>query len=366
MDLSIQALVQENPRWITGEQENTRIILSSRARLARNLTALPFVQRCKKGDQIRVVNKVETAVRASGKRSPSNYIDMRETPELDRQFLVERRLISPGLADSTGVSGAFIAPDESASILVNEEDHLRIQALRGGLQLEAVWKEADQIDTELGQHLDFAFSDDLGYLTACPTNVGTGMRMSVLIHLPGLALTGNIDRIISGMTEIGFTVRGLYGEGTDAFGNLYQLSNQWTLGYTEPDLVANIDRVARQLVEYENRACEALLNDAPAQIEDRVWRAYGTLSNARVLSEHETIEALSSLRMGIRLGILNDIDSVPLNRLLIVTQSAHVQKIAGESLDVEEQDKLRGDLVRRHLDACVSSSPLRQPTDRST
>jgi len=365
MDLSIQTLVQENPRWITEEQENPGVILSSRARLARNLTALPFVQRCKKSDQIRVVNKVEAAVKASDKMSPSMYIDMRETPELDRQFLVERRLISPGLADSAGVSGAFIAPDESASILVNEEDHLRIQALRCGLQLEAVWQEADQIDTELAHHLDFAFSDDLGYLTACPTNIGTGMRMSVLIHLPGLALTDNTDRIIRGMTEIGFTVRGLYGEGTDAFGNLYQLSNQWTLGYTEPDVVAKIDRIARQLVEYENRACEALLNDAPAQIEDRVWRAYGTLSNARVLSEHETIEALSSLRMGMRMGILNDIDSVPLNRLLIMTQPAHVQKIAGKTLNVEAQNMLRSELVRRQLDACVRSSPLRQPTDRS-
>ncbi|MBT5876602.1 MAG: protein arginine kinase [Candidatus Latescibacteria bacterium] len=365
MELTIQALAQETPRWIAAEEEETSIVLSSRARLARNLTALPFVQKCKRSDQSRIVHKVETAVRSSAKMSQSTYISMGDTTELDRQFLVERRLISPGLSDSKCVSGAFIGQDESASILVNEEDHLRIQALRCGLQLYQAWQEADRIDTELGQSLDYAFSDDFGYLTACPTNVGTGIRMSVLIHLPGLALTENIDPIIRGMTEIGFAVRGLYGEGTDAFGNLYQVSNQWTLGYSEQDVVSNIDGVVNTLIGYENRACEALLEKAPAQVEDRAWRAYGMLRFARVLNEHDTIEALSSLRLGMRMGLMEELGATPVNRLLIVTQSAHIQKIAGREVDEEERDILRSDLVRKHLDPAFQT-PRRQRTDHSS
>lgn len=364
MVTSIQDFVLATPQWIMGEGESTGIILSSRARLARNLTALPFVHRTKKSDLVRIITKVESAVRTSTMMSQSLFIPIPETPDLDRQFLVERRLISPGLAEAEKTSGAFITPHETVSLMVNEEDHLRIQSLRNGLQLEAVWQEADKIDTELSQSLDFAFSDDFGYLTACPTNVGTGIRVSVLIHLPGLVLTDNIDPVIRGMTGIGLAVRGLYGEGTDALGDLYQLSNQRTLGYSELDIVTNLDRVVRQLIRYEERAYETLLREASAQIEDRVWRAYGLLCHARMLSSHDAVEALSSIRMGLNVGIINIVDLSVLNRLLIMTQSAHVQKIAGHTLDTEAQDVMRADLVRQHLNPSPTS--IRQQTDHST
>lgn len=362
---SIQDLIHAYPRWILGEGESSETILSSRARLARNLTALPFVQRTKKNDLLRIISKVETAVRSSTSMSQALFVSMPEMSELDRQFLVERRLISPGLAENRKISGAFIDPHEMACLMVNEEDHLRIQTIRSGLQLSAVWQEADRIDTELGQKLDYAFSEEFGYLTACPTNVGTGIRMSVLIHLPGLVLTSNIDPVIRGMTEIGFAVRGLYGEGTDALGNLYQLSNQWTLGYSELDIVNNLDRVVRQLIRYEERACESLLREAATQMKDRVWRAYGLLSQARILSVHDATEALSSLRMGLSVGIIDTVDLATVNRLLIIVQSAHVQKIAGHTLDLEAQDTLRADLVRQHLNPSRAITASRQPTERS-
>ena len=348
-------LVSSVPQWCdpdgeTGETgETAELVISSRARLARNLTTLPFVHRSIKNDRVRVIEQVDKAVQSSDNVARSVYLSLLDTTEQDRKVLVERRLISPALADGTRPAGVFVGPGESYSLMVNEEDHLRLQTIKGGLQVRAAWQEADKIDTELSKTLDFAFSDEFGYLTACPSNTGTGMRLSVLIHLPGLTLADQMDHVGRAMEEIGFTVRGLYGEGTGKSGNMYQVSNQWTLGHTEQEIVERLDRVARRLARCEERACDALISRAGRRTEDRVARAYGLLKHARLLGEKEALDALSMLRMGACTRLFQGMESTTFNRLLISIQPAHVQMTAGRPLTGEELDERRAELVREHM-----------------
>lgn len=344
-------LVSKVPQWCDPEGEAGEPVISSRARLARNLTTLPFVHRTIKNERFRVIEQVDRAVRSSGDVAHSVYLSLLDTSELDRRVLVERHLISPALAGGTRPAGVFVGPGETYSLMVNEEDHLRLQAIKGGLQVRAAWQEADKIDTELSKTLDFAFSDEFGYLTACPSNTGTGMRLSVLIHLPGLTLADQMDHVARAMEEIGFTVRGLYGEGTGRSGNMYQVSNQWTLGHGEQEVVERLDRVARRLACYEERACEALISRARRQTEDRVARSYGLLKHARLLSEKEALDALSMLRMGAYLGLPDGMEATRFNRLLIAVQPAHVRMNSGRSLTGEELDERRAELVREYMES---------------
>jgi len=349
MGTSIEEFIDTSPRWCDGDGEASELIISSRARLARNLIGTPFVHRTVKDDLVQILKKVDSAVQTCSEMEQALYFSLPDATELDRKLLVERRLISPALAESHRLAGVFINQSETTSLMVNEEDHIRLQTIYNGLQLNTAWREADKIDTELSHVLEFAFSDEFGYLTACPTNVGTGIRMSVLIHLPGLTLSDQMDPIIRAMREIGFTVRGLYGEGTGTLGNLYQISNQWTLGYLEQDIVTRLDYVVRKLIGYERKACDGLLKEAKHQVEDRIWRAYGTLSHARLLSEHDALDAFSMLRMGTFMDLFFSIKISTFNKLLVITQSAHVQKLFGRSLHVEDQDKHRAELVRQHI-----------------
>jgi protein arginine kinase len=239
--------------------------------------------------------------------------------------------------------------EESLSIMINEEDHLRLQAICPGTQSEAAWAQVSALDDSLNATLDCAHDDRLGYLTACPTNTGTGLRMSVLIHLPGLMLTEDVERVIQGLNQLSFAVRGVYGEGTNAAGNLFQVSNQVTLGQSEAKLVEDLGKITRQLVEYERDAQEALLGDARHQVEDKVWRAYGLLANARVLSSQEFMNLLSAVRLGCSLSLIEQIPSSFINHLMIITQPSHLQARAGGHLEPGERDIQRADLVRRKL-----------------
>ncbi len=342
-------LVKSLPKWCGPDGEPADLVVSSRARLARNLTTLPFVHRTIKNERNRVIEQVDKAVQGSNNVDQSIYLSLLDTSELDRQMLVERRLISPALASGTRPAGVFVGPGETYSLMVNEEDHLRLQAILGGLQVRAAWQKADRIDTELSKTLDFAFSDDFGYLTACPSNTGTGMRLSVLIHLPGLTLGGQMAHVSQALEEIGFTVRGLYGEGTGKAGNLYQVSNQWTLGYTEDQIVTRLDRVVRRLAGYEKRVCEALISRKRLQTEDRVARAFGLLTNAQLLGESEALASLSVLRMGTYLGLNHSIDATIFNRLLISIQPAHLQLTSGCYLPGEELEEQRAKLIRENM-----------------
>jgi protein arginine kinase len=242
---------------------------------------------------------------------------------------------------------------ERASVMVNEEDHLRLQALRSGFALEATWGQVATLDTELGQRLAFAFHPEFGYLTSCPTNVGTGLRASVLVHLPGLVLTKEINKILQGLTQVGLTFRGLYGEGSEVVGNLFQLSNQTTLGQTERELLDHLGKLVRQVMEYEERARQILLRDATAILEDKVWRAFGLLRYARTLSFEETMNLLSGVRLGVGLGLIPNVGMYTLNKLLVFTQPAHLAAAQGRGLADEEVPVRRAAYVRQMLEAEV-------------
>src|SRR5437867_12862988 len=235
--------------------------------------------------------------------------------------------------------------------MVNEEDHLRLQALRSGFALEAAWDLVATLDAELGQRLAFAFHPEFGYLTSCPTNVGTGLRASVLIHLPGLVLTKEISKVLQGLAQVGLTFRGLYGEGSEVVGNFFQLSNQTTLGKSEEELLDHLGKIVRQVVAYEEQARQVLLRDAPTIIEDKVWRAYGLLRHARSISFEETMNLLSGVRLGAGLNLIPGLSVYTLNKLLIFTQPAHLAALEGRSTGDPELPTVRATYVRRVLEA---------------
>jgi protein arginine kinase len=245
--------------------------------------------------------------------------------------------------------GALLVQDE-ASVMVNEEDHLRLQTLRSGFTLESAWEQVASLDRELGSQLPYAFHSEFGYLTSCPTNVGTGLRASVLVHLPGLVLTKEITKILQGLTQVGLTFRGLYGEGSEVVGNLFQLSNQTTLGKSERELLDQLGKLVRRVMEHEERARQVLLRDATSILEDKVWRAYGLLRYARTLSFEEAMNLLSGVRLGVGLQLIPDVGMYTLNRLLIFTQPAHLAAVQGRALSDDEVPVQRAAYVRRRLE----------------
>jgi protein arginine kinase len=343
-------LAQGLGRWLDGTGPAADIVLSTRVRLARNLKEVPFTHRAREEQMAMVYSSVVSAVRKTPALVSSAALPMRELTPIDRQFLVERHLISHDLADNGRLRGLLLVPDESVSAMVNEEDHLRLQALSSGFQLRSAWEAVNTIDDDLGQDLDYAFGDELGYLTACPTNVGTGMRASVLIHLPSLVLTKQIGRVLQGITQVGLAVRGFYGEGSQIMGNFFQISNQTTLGQSERETVEGLERVTRQIIDYEQRARDELLKDARVQIEDKIWRAYGALRHSRVISSQEVVNLSSAVRFGVALQ-LSGLASVPvLNELLIRSQPAHIQLAQGREMEQRERNVVRADYVRKLLD----------------
>jgi protein arginine kinase len=278
------------------------------------------------------------------------YVDLENAPDIDRQLLVERHLISKPHAMAEGARGVAVAEDETTAIMVNEEDHLRIQVLRSGLQLEEAWEQINEIDDRLEAKLDFAFHPRFGYLTACPTNVGTGIRVSVMLHLPALKLTGEIEKVFRAAKELRLAVRGLYGEGTEATGDFYQISNQTTLGKSEEEIISEFKlQVIPKIIDYEHNARRTLLNDRTVALDDKVCRALGLLRSARLLASEETLFLLSHLRMGVNLGRVKDIDLRTLNELFLLTQPAHLQKIQGRKLEGDLRRATRAEYVRQRL-----------------
>jgi len=348
--MKLTSLAQGLGRWLDGSGPASDIVLSTRVRLARNLKEVPFTHRAREEQMAMVYSSVVSAVRKTPALVSSTSLSMRELTPIDRQFLVERHLISHDLADNGRLRGLLLVPDESVSAMVNEEDHLRLQALSSGFQLRSAWEAVNAIDDELGQDLDYAFSDELGYLTACPTNAGTGMRASVLIHLPSLVLTKQIGRVLQGITQVGLAVRGFYGEGSQIMGNFFQISNQTTLGQSERETVESLERVTRQIIDYEQRARDELLKDARVQIEDKIWRAYGALRHSRVISSQEVINLSSAVRFGVALQMDGLASVQTLNELLIRTQPAHIQLASGREMDQRERNVIRADYVRKLLD----------------
>jgi protein arginine kinase len=269
---------------------------------------------------------------------------------VDRQLLVERHLISKQQAGAEGARGVAIGENETISIMVNEEDHLRIQVLRSGLQLEEAWEQVNQIDDKLESKLDFAFHPRFGYLTACPTNVGTGIRVSVMLHLPALKLTGEIEKVFRAAKEMRLAVRGLYGEGTEATGDFYQISNQTTLGKTEDEIISDFKHlVIPKIIDYEHHARRTLLNDRTVALDDKIFRAVGLLKFARLLATEDVLFALSHLRLGVNLGRIKDIDIRTINELFLLTQPAHLQKVQSRKLEGDLRRAARADYIRQRL-----------------
>lgn len=350
--MNLVDLIREPSAWLSGRGANAEIVLSSRLRLARNLARLAFPARARREQLLGVIQGViGVAHGAAGPLAHSGFFNMNDLSELERLFFVERHLISRDLAQGNRARGVLVSPGEELSIMVNEEDHFRIQSLTSGFELGEAWGRVSELDDALDQELEYAFRPDFGFLTACPTNVGTGMRASVLIHLPALVLTKQVKKILQGVTAVGLAVRGFYGEGTDVMGNFFQISNQTTLGRAERDIVENLERVTGQLIEYESRARDAMLKSARTQVEDKVWRAFGTLRYCRSISSQEVISLSSAVRFGIAMGLEGLCDLKTLNEIMVYSQPAHVQQMAGRSMEPAERNIFRADDIRQRLTA---------------
>jgi protein arginine kinase len=345
----IEELLHQSARWLSGEGPEAEVVLSSRVRLARNLTRYPFVHRAKIDQLRRIGTTVKSSLRKIGYLKGASLIELHSLEPLDRFFLAERHLISHDLIKHTRERILLLSKNEDITIIVNEEDHLRLQGFASGLDLYKAYGSIDQVDSGLEAELDYAFSDSFGYLTACPTNVGTGMRASVLLHLPALVLTKEIDKILRAVSQLGISVRGLYGEGTEVKGNFFQISNQITLGKKEEDILAELEKIVKDIITYENGARETLLRDARAFIEDKIFRSYGIIKNARILTSDEIINLFSAVRLGIGLGLLDSVGISTLNELLIFTQPAHLQRLFGKEMKPDERDIARANYVRERV-----------------
>ncbi len=336
-----------------------RIVMSSRVRLARNVKDAAFPGWAKKPERVRILELIRPAVESLPEMKEAFSETMDSLSALDKQILVERHLISREHAAKSAGSGLVLNREETLCFMINEEDHLRMQALRPGLQLRQAWAAIDQADSALEKRLEYAFSPEMGYLTACPTNIGTGIRVSAMLHLPGLVLGEQINPIIQSVNKLGLAVRGLYGEGTEALGNVFQVSNQMTLGESETAIVERLEKVLAQIIEHEENARGSLLEKKPKMVFNHIGRAYGILANAHSISSKETMNLLSLMRLGIDVGVFPGVERSLVDELFILTQPAHLQKQHAEKLTAEERDLLRADMVRERLRPV--SRPISKP-----
>jgi protein arginine kinase len=335
--------------WLSGGGADADVVVSSRVRLARNVAGYPFLTRASEEKRGAVEDLVRASITGSSLKERVNYHDLAAMEHVERQFLVERHLISRDHAFAQGPRGVAFAPDERISVMVNEEDHLRIQSLRAGLQLREAFVLANEVDNALEERIDYAFSSQFGYLTACPTNLGTGMRVSVMLHLPALVITREIEKVFQAVNKINLAVRGLYGEGTQASGDFYQISNQVTLGKTEDEIVDNLASVMPQIVKYERKVRQTLLQAKRVVLEDKIWRALGVLRVARTITSEETLELLSLVRLGVHLKAIEGISTGTINELLVLSQPAHLQKVENAKLSSHERDVVRARYIRERL-----------------
>lgn len=336
-------------KWLTSQGPESDVVISNRIRLARNLKGFPFEIKTTKTDQEKILGMVSYALEELNLLKTGKFLTSQELTPLILQSLLERHLVSPDFIVSKQQHAVFINNDETISLMINEEDHIRYQVLSSGLDFELSFYTINDFDEQLERELEFVYSKDLGFLTACPSNIGTGMRASVLIHLPGLVLTKEIDKVLRGVLQIGLTVRGLYGEGTETKGNFFQISNQQSLGRAESEIIEIIEKAVKQIINYERRARDYLLNNARIEIEDKVLRALAILKNARIITSEETMKLLAVLRMGIALGVVTDISLRTINELLILTRPANLQIYYNKEMAAEERDEKRATLLRERL-----------------
>jgi protein arginine kinase len=340
--------------WLEASGPHADVVLSTRIRLARNLQGHAFSPRMEDEERRRILQSVQTAAERGTLLRGGVSVDVAGLPPLARQVLLERHLVSRELVGEEGDgphagAGLIVGAEEQAGVMINEEDHLRLQGLMSGLRLREAYALVDALDEELGRELPMAFHHEFGYLTSCPTNVGTGLRASILIHLPGLVLTKEIGRVLQGIGQVGLTFRGLYGEGSEVVGNFFQISNQTTLGKPEEDLIDHLQKIVQQVIQYESHARGVLMREAPAVIEDKIWRAYGLLRYARAITFQEVMNLLSGVRLGVSMKLLPGLSVYTLNKIMIYAQPAHLEQAAGRPLSEAEGDVHRASYVRRIL-----------------
>ncbi|MHC4660703.1 MAG: protein arginine kinase [Planctomycetota bacterium] len=353
MPTKITDLAKRAGEWLGGEGPESDIVISSRIRLARNIRDFRFPNQATDDERELLEQTISKRLEGIDLGREMTYVPLHKTDTLEKQFLVERHLISKELASTTDPRGVMFDDAETLAIMVNEEDHLRIQAMRSGLELELLWEEINGTDQKIEKELDYAFSSQFGYLTSCPTNVGTGMRVSIMLHLPVLVMTKQIEKIFQAMSKIGLAVRGLYGERTRALGDFYQISNQITLGKSEDTIVKDLVEVIPKVIEYERKWRDSLLDESRARLEDTVFRARGLLESARIIDSEETMNLLSAVRMGVNLGMINNIPISTVNELFIQTQPAHLQILEGRGLKTDERDSRRAAFIRERLNGAV-------------
>ena len=346
---NIKQFLNKSGEWLRGTGPDNDIVISSRIRLARNLRDYRFTPLLPANEAQEIIDKVNDATQKSNYLKNNQFVSLEKLDDISKQLLLERHLISREHAEAKGIRGLSFSEDEIMSVMINEEDHLRIQVLQSGFNLMEIWRMIDKIESELEAKLSFAFHQNLGFLTACPTNVGTGLRASCMLHLPSLVMTKQINKVLQASAKLNLAVRGLYGEGTQASGNFFQFSNQVTLGKNEEKIIENLEKVVLQIIEHEREARLALVNKKKDKLLDQIWRAVGILKSARLITSQETTSLLSMVRLGLDLKIISDLNRQILNELFIVTQPAHLQLIAGQVISPQERDLRRAEIVRKYL-----------------
>ncbi|NLB60802.1 MAG: protein arginine kinase [Lentisphaerae bacterium] len=339
------------------ERAGDGVMVSSRVRLARNVANRFFPGWAAVEESQRLWDELRPLLEPLPQLADPLVFEMAELSRVDRDVLVERHLMSRDLAVKGRGSGLILKRDESLAVMLNEEDHLRMQAMAAGLDIMRCWQAIDALDTEIESRVSYAFSPRWGYFTACPTNIGTGMRASVMVHLPGLVLMNEIEGIIKGVQKIGLVVRGLWGEGTDAAGNMFQISNQVTLGEKESAIISRLEQIVLEIAEHEKNARARLVQQREISLRDHIGRAYGIMSQAYLLNSKETLDLLSALRLGIELGLVSDWSRTVIDELFILIQPGHLQKWQGKTIGAEKRDLARARLVRERLAAQRRSGP---------
>lgn len=357
--MTLSDLTQRTSEWLRGVGPMHDVVISSRVRLARNLAGMPFLRKCSPQQQQEIAERLRAEILAADLAPGMFHVDVAAAGALDRALLAERHLISRQHAEAKHPRGVAISGDETAAVMINEEDHIRMQVLRSGMQMRDAFEQINAMDDRLEQRVDFAYSDRYGYLTACPTNVGTGLRVSVMLHLPALRLTGELEKALRAARDMRLAVRGLYGEGTEPAGDFFQISNQLTLGKSETEYVEEfLTRIVPEFLNYERKAREALRKHNRVDIDDRIFRAAALLRSARKISSAEMMALLSLVRLGINLQRIDDVDLKTVNELFLLGQPAHVQKLhalrrsredAPADLSSEERDEIRAEFLRQRL-----------------
>jgi protein arginine kinase len=347
--MSVNDFINHTGEWLKGIGEHSDIVISSRVRLARNLKDKPFPNKAKKSELNDILVQIHGAIQEIGFFKNAQFFKMAELDNIDKQFLIERHLMSHEHATNPDGKGLVVSQEEILSVMINEEDHIRLQIMHSGLNLNQSLEIANTIDNSLSEKLDFAYGLQWGYLTACPTNTGTALRGSVMLHLPALVMTKQINKVLAAVAKLSFASRGFYGEGTQASGNFYQISNQLSMGQSEVEVIQNINGLIRQIIEQEEQARQALLLQNKPMLEDKIFRSFGVLRSAHIISSQETVELLSMVRLGIDLNIIKDVDRKSINELFIMIQPAHLQKIEGKKLNSSERDAIRANVIRKQL-----------------